>query len=495
MNAFQNPLVILTFLPVIGILLILLQREENKTTNRWIALVTSLAVFACSIWVLTLYNPADPNPQQEIDISWLTISGIPIAFHLGLDGINILLVLLTAFITPLAILATWKSINLNVKAFMLVFLLLEIAMMGVFLSFDMVLFYVFWEFTLVPMYFLIGIWGGERRVYAAYKFFLFTMVGSVLMLLGIIYIGSAAGTFSIQALTANRQTFASAQLALFIVFGLAFAIKVPLFPLHTWLPDAHVEAPTAASVILAAILLKMGSYGLVRFNLSLFPQATRQLGPWIAVLAVIGILYGAAVALAQKDVKKLVAYSSVSHMGFVVLGIFALTTQSLEGSILQMVNHGLSTGALFLIVGFLYERRHTRNLADFGGIWKVMPVLGSLALIITLSSAALPATNGFAGEFNILMGTYQSPLLAKPWFVVLATLGVILAAVYLLVMFEKVFLGPVTHAENQELPDLDKREILILAPIIVLVFWIGLYPQPFFNLIHASATQLLAALP
>jgi NADH-quinone oxidoreductase subunit M len=256
-----------------------------------------------------------------------------------------------------------------------------------------------------------------------------------------------------------------------------------------------VEAPTAASVILAAILLKMGSYGLVRFNLSLFPQATRQLGPWIAVLAVIGILYGAAVALAQKDVKKLVAYSSVSHMGFVVLGIFALTTQSLEGSILQMVNHGLSTGALFLIVGFLYERRHTRNLTDFGGIWKVMPVLGALALIITLSSAALPATNGFAGEFNILMGTYQSPLLAQPWFVVLAALGVILAAVYLLVMFEKVFLGPVTHAENQELPDLDKREILILAPIIVLVFWIGLYPQPFFNLIHASATQLLTALP
>jgi len=495
MNVFQNPLVILTFLPVIGILLILMQREENKTTNRWIALITSLVVFACSIWVLTLYNPANPNPQLEIDLSWLTISGIPINFHLGLDGINILLVLLTALITPLAILATWKSINLNVKAFMLIFLLLEIAMMGVFLSFDMVLFYIFWEFTLVPMYFLIGIWGGERRVYAAYKFFLFTMVGSVLMLLGIIYIGSAAGTFSIQELTANRGTFASAQLALFIVFGLAFAIKVPLFPLHTWLPDAHVEAPTAASVILAAILLKMGSYGLVRFNLALFPQATMELGPWLAILAVIGILYGASVALAQKDVKKLVAYSSVSHMGFVVLGIFALTTQSLEGAILQMVNHGLSTGALFLIVGFLYERRHTRNLSDYGGIWKVMPVLGSLTLIIMLSSAALPATNGFAGEFNILMGTYQSPLLAQPWFVVLASLGVILAAVYLFVMFEKVFLGPVTHAENRELPDLDKREIFILTPIILLVFWIGLYPQPFFNLIHASATQLLAALP
>jgi NADH-quinone oxidoreductase subunit M len=495
MNAFQNPLVILTFLPIIGVILILFFKEENRLANRLIALITSLAVFACSIWVLTLYHSADPNPQLVIDIPWLTISGIPIDFHLGLDGINILLVLLTAFITPLAILATWKSINQNVKAFMLIFLLLELALMGVFLSFDMVLFYVFWEFTLVPMYFLIGIWGGERRVYAAYKFFLFTMVGSVLMLLGIIYIGSAAHTFSIQELIARRDTFASAQLALFIVFGLAFAIKVPIFPLHTWLPDAHVEAPTAASVILAAILLKMGSYGLVRFNLSLFPQATWQASPTLAILAVIGIIYGAAVALAQKDVKKLVAYSSVSHMGFVVLGIFALTSQSLEGAMLQMVNHGLSTGALFLIVGFLYERRHTRNLADFGGIWKVMPILGAMALVVTLSSAALPGTNGFAGEFNILMGAYQSPVLAQPWFVVVASIGVILAAVYLFVMFEKVFLGPVTHAENQQLPDLDLREIFILAPILLLIFWIGLYPQPFFNLIHASATQLLAALP
>jgi NADH-quinone oxidoreductase subunit M len=315
------------------------------------------------------------------------------------------------------------------------------------------------------------------------------------MLLGIIFIGSAAGTYSLPELAAQRQTFASAQLALFIVFGLAFAIKVPLFPLHTWLPDAHVEAPTAASVILAAILLKMGSYGLVRFNLALFPQATRQLGPWLAVLAVIGIIYGASVALAQKDVKKLVAYSSVSHMGFVVLGIFALTSQSLEGSILQMVNHGLSTGALFLIVGFLYERRHTRQLADFGGIWKVMPILGTLALVVMLSSAALPATNGFAGEFNILMGAYQSLYLAQPWFVVIAAFGVILAAAYLFVMFEKVFLGPVTHAENQQLADLDKREILILVPIILMIFWIGLYPQPFFNLVHASAAQILAAIP
>jgi len=495
MNAFQNPLVILTFLPVIGIIFILFHKEESRTANRWIALVTTLAVFAVSIWVLTLYDPSRAEAQLQIDIPWFSLNGIPINFHLGLDGINILLVLLTAFITPLAILATWKSIERHVRAFMLVFLLLEMAMMGVFLSLDMVLFYVFWEFALVPMYFLIGIWGGERRVHAAFKFFLFTMAGSVLMLLGIIFIGSAAGTYSLPELAAQRQTFASAQLALFIVFGLAFAIKVPLFPLHTWLPDAHVEAPTAASVILAAILLKMGSYGLVRFNLALFPQATRQLGPWLAVLAVIGIIYGASVALAQKDVKKLVAYSSVSHMGFVVLGIFALTSQSLEGSILQMVNHGLSTGALFLIVGFLYERRHTRQLADFGGIWKVMPILGTLALVVMLSSAALPATNGFAGEFNILMGAYQSLYLAQPWFVVIAAFGVILAAAYLFVMFEKVFLGPVTHAENQQLADLDKREILILAPIILMIFWIGLYPQPFFNLIHASAAQILAAIP
>ena len=495
MNALQNPLVILAFLPVVGIVMILLQKEQSRNVIRSIALITSLAVFAVSLWVLSLYKPADPFTQLEIDVPWFVINGVPVNFHLGLDGINILLVLLTAFITPLAILATWKSINQNVRAFMVIFLLLEMAMMGVFLSFDMVLFYVFWEFTLVPMYFLIGLWGGERRIYASYKFFLFTMAGSVLMLLGIIYIGSTAGTFSIPELTANRQVFASAQTALFIVFALAFAIKVPLFPLHTWLPDAHVEAPTAASVILAALLLKMGSYGLVRFNLGLFPEASHQYAPILAVLAVIGIIYGAAVALAQKDVKKLVAYSSVSHMGFVVLGIFALTSQSLEGAMLQMVNHGLSTGALFLIVGFLYERRHTRNMADFGGIWKVMPILGALALIVTLSSAALPATNGFAGEFNILMGAYQSTALSQPWFVVIASLGVILAAVYLFVMFEKVFLGPVTHAENQQLPDLDRREILILAPILLMIFWIGLYPQPFFNLIHASASQLLTALP
>jgi len=428
---------------------------------------------------------------MRIELPWFNLAGAPVAFHLGVDGLSILLLLLTTFLTPIAILSTWTAITERVKGFMLFFLLLETGMVGVFLALDLVLFYVFWEFTLLPMIFLIGLWGGERRIYAAIKFFLYTLAGSLLMLAGILYLGINGKTFSVLALTAKGGIPAGAQLWLFLAFGLAFAIKVPMWPLHSWLPDAHVEAPTAGSVILAGVLLKMGAYGFLRFNLPLFPQATKQMAPWMAGLAVIGILYGALVAYRQRDVKKLVAYSSVSHLGFVVLGLFALNPQGIAGAILQMVNHGLSTGALFLIVGMLYERRHTRDLEAFGGLWKVMPVLGGLSLVVMLSSAGLPGLNGFVGEFTILLGAYGSTVLHSLVFAGLAALGVILAAVYLLHWFQKLFLGPITHPENEALKDLSVREILTLAPILVLIFWIGLYPQPFFNLINPAVQNLV----
>jgi NADH-quinone oxidoreductase subunit M len=361
----------------------------------------------------------------------------------------------------------------------------------VFLSLDLVLFYIFWEFTLIPMYFLIGVWGGERRLYAAVKFVLFTMAGSLIMLLAILYIGLTGQTFDWIQLKDLWMVFAPYSVWLFLAFTLAFAIKVPMFPLHTWLPDAHVEAPTAGSVILAGVLLKMGAYGFLRFNLPLFPKATIQLAPLLAGFAVMGIIYGAITAFAQKDVKKLVAYSSVSHMGFVMLGIFAFTPQALSGSVLQMVNHGISTGALFLIVGMLYERRHTRELAAFGGLWKVMPVLAALTLIVTLSSAGLPGTNGFIGEFTILLGSFGSGVLPSNLFAGFAATGVVLAAVYLLTMFEKVFMGPVTVEENLKLKDLSVREILTLTPLLILIFWIGFYPAPFYALINPTVENLL----
>ena len=492
-----NPLILVTFLPLVGFLIILLLKPEQKNAIRTVALVTALAVFGAALWVLVQFQPQNGGLQLVIKQPWLSLGGSTVNFFMGVDGISILMVLLTGLLTPIAILSTWSAVQDRVKGFMLFFLLLEVGMMGVFLAQDLVLFYIFWEFTLVPMYFLIGVWGGERRIYAAVKFFLFTMAGSVLMLLGIIFLAGQAHTFAMDELINSRELFAGAQTLLFLAFGLAFAIKVPMFPLHTWLPDAHVEAPTAGSVILAGVLLKMGTYGFLRFNLPLFPEATRQLAPWIAGLAVAGILYGAAVSYMQKDVKKLVAYSSVSHLGFVMLGIAALNAQGLSGAILQMVNHGLSTGALFLFVGMLYERRHTREMEAFGGIWKVMPVLGALALIITLSSMGLPGLNGFVGEFTILVGAFGSKALGSPWFAGAATVGVILAAVYLLHMFEKVFLGPVRHAENLALKDLNLREIMTLLPLLVLIVWIGLYPQPFFNLINPAVEKLvtLVALP
>jgi NADH-quinone oxidoreductase subunit M len=439
MNLLLHPLVLVTFFPLIGVLIVALLPEANRRAIRYTALATSLITFGISLWVLAIFDRANPNLQFVIDQPWFQVSNLPVSFLMGIDGLSLMMVLLSTFLTPIAIFSSWTAVQERVKGFMIFFLMLEVGMVGVFLAMDLVLFYVFWEFALIPMYFLIGMFGGENRIYAALKFFLFTFAGSVLMLLAILFIGWQANTFALPALIASRELLAAAQLWLFLAFALAFAIKVPMWPLHSWLPDAHVEAPTAGSVILAGVLLKMGAYGFLRFNIPLFPDAALQLAPWLAGLGVVGVIYGGIVALAQRDAKKLVAYSSVSHLGFVVLGIFALNAESISGSILQMVNHGLSTGALFLIVGMLYERRHTRLMSEFGGLWKVMPYLGGLALVAVLSSMALPGTNGFVGEFTILLGAFGSTVLVSPLFAGLATLGVILAAVYLLSMFSKYF--------------------------------------------------------
>jgi NADH-quinone oxidoreductase subunit M len=498
MNYLLHPLTLVTFFPLVGVLVMLFLRAEQKNTARWVALIISLITFGISIAVLLQFNPQDPNLQLVVNLPWIQVANWNISFHLGVDGLSILLLLLTTFLTPISILSTWTAVEERVKDFMLFFLLLEVGMVGVFLAQDLFLFYVFWEFTLVPMYFLIGIWGGARRMYAAVKFFLYTMAGSILMLLAILWLGIQQGTFSVPELLAQGGIPANIQFWLFLAFAAAFAIKVPMWPLHSWLPDAHVEAPTAGSVILAGVLLKMGTYGFLRFNIPLFPLASVQLAPWMAGLAVIGILYGAAVSYAQQDVKKLVAYSSVSHLGFVMLGLFALNSQGIQGGILQMINHGLSTGALFLIVGMIYERRHTRDMDAFGGLWKVMPIYGALTLIVALSSMGLPGLNGFVGEFAILLGAWGAGqpggVLGSAWFAGLSAIGVILAAVYILFMFQKLFLGPVTKEENRNLSDLNWREIITLAPLLILIFWIGLYPKPFFALIAPAVDQLVAAI-
>ncbi|HSB65831.1 MAG TPA: NADH-quinone oxidoreductase subunit M, partial [Anaerolineales bacterium] len=448
MDLLLHPLTLTTFLPIIGVAIILFLKSEWKNAIRWVALVTSIATFGISVVMLTYFKASNPDLQMEINVPWFQFVNWEIHYHLGVDGLSILLVMLTTLLTPLSILSTWSAIEDRVKEFMIFFLLLELGMVGVFVAMDLFLFYIFWEFSLVPMYFIIGMWGGPRRMYAALKFFLYTMAGSILMLLAILWLGINQGTFSVPDLIARGSIPANIQFWLFLAFGAAFAIKVPMWPLHSWLPDAHVEAPTAGSVILAGVLLKLGTYGFLRFNLSMFPSAAVKLAPWMAALATVGILYGAAVSYAQKDVKKLVAYSSVSHLGFVMLGLFALNPQGIEGGILQMVNHGLSTGALFLIVGMIYERRHTREMDAFGGLWKLMPIYGALTLIVTLSSMGLPGLNGFVGEFTILLGAFGSSHLS-PWFAGLSAIGIILAAIYLLFMFQKLFLGPVDKDENK----------------------------------------------
>ncbi len=492
MNAWLLPL--LVFFPLVGIAVILFLKEEQKAVIRWVALATALIGFAISIAVLIAFNPANPDLQMVTKAPWIQVAGFNIQFYMGIDGLSILLVLLTTLLTAISILASFQGIEDNVKGYMIFFLMLEVGMLGVFLSLDLFLFYIFWEFSLVPMYFLIGIWGGGNRMYAAIKFFLYTMAGSILMLLAILWLGIQGKSFGLPELAAQSSSIpGNIQIWLFLAFGVAFAIKVPMWPLHSWLPDAHTEAPTAGSVILAGVLLKMGSYGFLRFNLSLFPYATIKLAPWMAALAVVGIIYGAIVSYAQRDMKKLVAYSSISHMGFVILGLFALNSHGIQGSIIQMINHGVSTGALFLIVGVIYLRKHTRDMNEFGGLWTVMPLYGTLALIVSLSSMALPGLNGFVGEFTILLGAFNSTALGSYLFAGIGAIGVILAAIYILQMYQRVFLGPVKE-QNKSLKDLNWIEIATLVPLLILIFWIGLYPKPFFDLMAPAVDKLAAAL-
>ncbi|HFC09424.1 MAG TPA: NADH-quinone oxidoreductase subunit M [Chloroflexi bacterium] len=489
MDFLMNPLNLMTFFPLVGVAIILLIPRERKDAIRWVAVVTSLVSFFVSLWMLSMFHAKDPGFQMVYDKIWMKAGGFEIHYALGVDGLSILLVLLTTLLTPISIFSAWTAIEDRVKEFAIAFLVMEVGMLGVFLALDLFTFFVFWEFSLVPMYFIIGIWGGPRRTYSAIKFMLYTMVGSVLMLLAILWLGLSQGTFYLPDLLAKGVNLPlHLQSWLFLAFALAFAIKVPMWPLHSWLPDAHVEAPTAGSVILAGVLLKMGTYGFLRFNLSLFPEASVKFAVPIAVLAIIGIIYGAMVAYAQKDFKKLVAYTSVSHLGFVMLGLFALNPMGIAGGILQMINHGISTGALFLIVGIIYERTHTRDLSAFGGLWKIMPIYGAFSLVVALSSMGLPGLNGFIGEFTILMGAFQSPILG-PLFAISAAVGIVLAAVYILVMLQKVFLGPVKE-KNLGLKDLNWREITVLSVLTVFIFWIGLHPAPFFNLMMPAVEKL-----
>jgi NADH-quinone oxidoreductase subunit M len=498
MNPFNIPLLsIITSLPLAGGLILL--ALPGARLQKWWALGVSLVTFAVSCLLWVWWRAGEAGMQFVERLPWAPQFNIQ--YLVGVDGLSLFLVLLTTLLTVLVLVFSWEGIEKRLRSYLFLMLLLESGMIGVFIALDLVLFYVFWELTLIPMYFLIGGWGdphGEYkflgrimpwRIYAALKFFLYTFAGSALMLVAILVLYAQAGTFDLLELQ-KLSLAADLQLWLFLALGLAFAIKVPLFPFHTWLPDAHVAAPTGGSVILAAVLLKMGTYGFVRFCLPLFPDATRLAVPWIAVLAIIGILYAALVALVQKDVKSLVAYSSVAHLGYVMLGVFALSAQGIAAATLQMVNHGLSTGALFLLVGMLYNRRHTRMLADYGGLWKQIPLYGFLFVIVALSSAGLPGLNGFVGEFNILLAAFQ----ANRTFAVFGTLGIVLAAWYLLWPIRQMLHGPLTKPENAAVKDLSWREVLALAPIIVLFFVIGLFPNLFFDKINPSAEAVVQAL-
>jgi len=490
-------LTVLTFLPVAGTLALLLLRSDDHVWLRRLALITALAEFAISLLLLRGFQAGTSGYQFEEFRAW--IPQPPIHYHLCVDGLSMFLVLLTTLLTPLSILASWKSIDERVKGFFISLLVLETGVIGVFVSLDLFLFFLFWEVMLIPMYFLIGIWGHERRIYAALKFVLYTMFGSILMLVAILWlyrITATAGypTFDVaqtQMMLSNGTLTMPlrTEMLLFGAFFLAFAIKVPLFPLHTWLPDAHTEAPTAGSVMLAGVLLKMGTYGMLRFCLPLFPDASRRFAPEIAVLAIIGIVYGALVAMVQVDLKRLVAYSSVSHLGFVVLGIFAFHAISIQGAVFQMLSHGISTGALFLGVGMLYDRRHTHLIKEFGGLATPMPVIAALYLFTCFASAGLPMLNGFVGEFLILGGTFQKHAAWASW----AALGVIFSAVYLLWSYQRVFFGAITQERNAALPDADRRERVILFFMAAVILWMGI-GSVFITRRTESATQTVLQL-
>jgi NADH-quinone oxidoreductase subunit M len=486
---------LIIFLPLAGALLVLLaggrgDRPEREGLIRWFTLAVSLATFAATLVLWWHFDPASAAYQFTESYEWIPAFGI--RYDIGVDGISLLLIVLTGFLTPLALLSSWESIHKGVKLFSFFILALETAMIGVFASIDLFLFYVFWDAMLIPMYFLIGVWGYERRVYAAVKFILYTMAGSVLMLIAIIaiawtYAEANGNTWSFNLLQLEGLTLTqSMERWCFLAFAVAFAIKVPLFPFHTWLPDAHVEAPTAGSVILAGILLKMGTYGLLRFAFPLFPAAALEFSPFLATLAVIGIIYGALVAMVQPDMKKLVAYSSVSHLGFVVLGLCALNVQGVQGAVYQMLNHGVSTGGLFMLVGMLSDRRHTRLISEYGGLKAVVPRFVAAFLLITLSSIALPGMNGFVGEFLILLGAFRW----EPWMAAFAATGVILSAVYMLWMFQRVNYGPVSE-KNRTLPDLTGREWALMVPTIAMAIIMGVVPGFFLRPMEPSVTRVI----
>ena len=489
------------YTPLLGALVIIFAfKKDQGPSIRKFATGVALLDFLLSLALWYGFDPGGELFQFRESHSWIETIGV--RYEFGIDGIALLLILMSTLLTVLACLCSWEAIRDREKEYYVFMLLLATGMLGVFMSLDFFLFYVFWEVMLVPMYFLIGIWGGPRKLYAAIKFFLYTLFGSVLMLLGILalYFYNAGGLLGFEGL-GNPASFsvlqfheigsqipAELQFWIFLAFFVGFAIKVPMFPFHTWLPDAHVEAPTAGSVILAGVLLKMGTYGFVRFSLPILPAATWRLLPWMMGLSVVGIIYGALVAMAQKDMKKLVAYSSVSHLGFVMLGIFALNGPGINGGVLQMINHGISTGALFLLVGILYERRHTRMIADYGGISKVMPVYAMFFLIITLSSIGLPGLNGFIGEFTILVGAFS-----RSWvWAAFAALGIVLGAAYMLWMYQRVFFGPIKHPENEGLTDMSRRELAYLLPLLLLCFWIGLYPGPLFRILDKPVSYVVS---
>jgi NADH-quinone oxidoreductase subunit M len=501
-----NLLSIVAFWPLVGMFVLFLIPKEKATLIKWWANIVVLSGFVISLplWFWFDFDKAD-QMQYEVNIPW--IQNLGANFHVGLDGISLLLVMLTTLIGPLAVLSSWDAIQMRVKEYYAFMLLLQAGMLGVFISLDFFLFYVFWEVMLVPMYFLIGVWGGPRKLYAAIKFFLYTLVGSVLMLLGILalyfaYPQIAASHPEIAAKFGSLPTFDvlamheigkylpdNLQWWVFLAFFVGFAIKVPMFPFHTWLPDAHVEAPTAGSVILAAVLLKMGTYGFLRFSIPILPKATIAFVPMMITLAIIAIIYGALVAMMQPDMKKLVAYSSVSHMGFVMLGMFALNPNGMNGSVIQQINHGISTGALFLIVGIIYERRHTREIAQLGGLSNVMPKYAVVFLIMTMSSIGLPLLNGFIGEFTIMAGALQKNL----WWAVAGGAGIVLGAAYMLWLYQRTMFGKLDNPANQNLPDMNWREWATVLPLIVMAFWIGLYPAPFFRALDKPVNKLVSA--